>query len=187
MQLMAGDTASLIVGALPTHRSVGCSLFVISSENSSSGSGDSTQNIYLLFSNTSGVCAEETAPAVCCCAPVAAHRQRPHAVGTVLHRMICRPLLLQASLPTARLGHLLPLRQTRGRDMRPPIIPAGIPAGMRGAATVRALRRPQAMANRKARLLAMPRLRQRTRPRLRQRTHLHISKASRNQPQAPPP
>ena len=41
----------------------------ISSEYSSSGSGDRTQKMYLLLSKTSGVCAEDTAPAVCCCAP----------------------------------------------------------------------------------------------------------------------
>lgn len=39
------------------------------SEYSSSGSGDRTQKMYLLLSKTSGVCAEDTAPAVCCCAP----------------------------------------------------------------------------------------------------------------------
>ena len=69
MQEMAGETASLMVGAFPTHRRVGCALLVISNENSSSGSGDSTQKIYLLFRSTNGVCAEDTAPAVCCCAP----------------------------------------------------------------------------------------------------------------------
>ena len=69
MQEMAGETAYLMVGAFPTHRRVGCALLVISNENSSSGSGDSTQKIYLLFRSTNGVCAEDTAPAVCCCAP----------------------------------------------------------------------------------------------------------------------
>ena len=69
MQEIAGETASLMVGALPTHNSVGCSLLVISKENSSSGSGDNTQKMYLLFRSTNGVCADDTAPAVCCCAP----------------------------------------------------------------------------------------------------------------------
>lgn len=69
IQEMAGETASLMVGALPTQSRVGCSLLVMSSENSSSGRGDNTQKMYLLFSMTSGVCADDTAPAVCCWAP----------------------------------------------------------------------------------------------------------------------
>ena len=69
IQEIGGDTASLLLGELPIQRRVGCSGLVISRENSSSGVGDKTQNMYLLFNRTSGVCADDTAPAVCCCAP----------------------------------------------------------------------------------------------------------------------